>query len=240
MPCVMPMGIVEHVRGLDQIEQRTPEWYAARENMITASDIASVLGANPYKSRNALLASKVQPPKEYVSNFATEHGNRYEDEARLLFGSMYGLDTWEVGLFRHSEHKWLGGSPDGIASDGSLIEIKCPVKRPIRHEIPAYYYPQVQICMEVLDIPKCYFIQYKPETIYNKGTIDVLEVHRSKAWFADSFPHIREFWDDVLKYRETPELLPRTKREYKAREYAPRAPEPCMIVSDDDDKSDED
>ena len=235
---LVTMGIVEHVRGLDQIEQRTPEWYAARENMITASDMASVLGVNPYKSRNALLKSKVEPVKQYMSNFATEHGNKYEDEARLLFGEMYGLETWDVGLFRHSKYKWLGGSPDGIASDGALLEIKCPVKREIKHEIPVYYYPQVQICMEVLDIPKCYFIQYKPETIYNKGIIDVVEIPRSKVWFQDSFEQIDTFWKDVLKYRESPELMPVTTRQYKRKEKEPRVPEPCLIVSDTDDDSD--
>ena len=231
-------NIVEHVRNLDQIEQRTPEWYAARENMITASDIASVLGVNPYKSRQALLKNKVDPP-EYVSNFATIHGNKYEDEARFLFGKLYNLETWDVGLFRHNEYKWIGGSPDGIASDGSLLEIKCPVKREIKHEIPVYYYPQVQICMEVLDIPKCYFIQYKPETLYNNGIIDVLEVYRNKEWFAESYPVIETFWNDVLYYRENPEKLPRPVRRQKTvvTSLVPSINK-CMIVSDDDDLSD--
>ena len=232
----MVLDIVTHVQSLDQIEQRTPEWYKARENMITASDVASALGCNPYKSRHSLLVSKVEPPKEYTSNFATEHGNKYEDEARLLFGDLYNLDTWEVGLFRHTEYKWLGGSPDGIASDGSLLEIKCPVKRPINHEIPKYYYPQVQICMEILKIPQCYFIQYKPETLFNNMQLDVLTIPRSQTWFQENFHALDTFWKDVLFYRENPDKL--VKRVYKKKPPpAPvvKPPSECLIVSDPDD-----
>ena len=233
---------VQRVQSLHQIVQRTPEWYDAREGMLTASDVASALGDNPYKSRQSLLVSKVEPPKEYASSFATAHGNKYEDEARLLFGEVYGLETWEVGLFRHPEIGWIGGSPDGIASDGSLIEIKCPVKRKIEHKIPGYYYPQVQICMEVLDISMCYFIQYKPETTFGPAEMDVLKVWRSKEWFANALPHLDSFWKDVTRYRANPETLVRRSYNRKAKEPTPepseKPPPRCLIVDDPEDYSD--
>ena len=129
--------------------------------MITASDVATALRQNPYQSYNSLLKSKVSSSLKTTSlnSSATSYGNHYEDEARELFSTRFNLDTWEIGLFQHSDYTWLGGSPDGIASDGNLIEIKCPVTREISHSIPKHYYPQVQICMEILDIPFCYFIQ---------------------------------------------------------------------------------
>lgn len=199
------MNIVQHVQNLDQIEQRTPEWYEARKHLLTASDVASALGQNPYQSAKKLMQNKVLNDNPFTGNFATVHGQKYEDEARLLFAKLYNLETWDVGLFRHKTIKWLGGSPDGIASDGSLLEIKCPIKREIKHEIPSYYYPQVQICMEVLDIPKCYFIQYKPETIYQDAILDVLEIPRSKEWFNTHFDALDIFWKNVLEHRLDPE-----------------------------------
>jgi putative phage-type endonuclease len=208
------MNIVEHVQGLDQIEQRTPEWYEARKHLLTASDAASAIGLNPYQSSKQCLQKKVFNDK-FTGNFATIHGNKYEDEARFLFAKLYNLETWDVGLFRHKTIKWLGGSPDGIASDGSLLEIKCPIKREIKHEIPSYYYPQVQICMEVLDIPKCYFIQYKPETYYQDPIMDVLEIPRSKEWFATYHDKLKAFWDSVLYYREHPDVIRKKPRQLK-------------------------
>ena len=227
--------VVAHVRGLDQIEQRTPAWYAAREQMLTASDAAAAIGDNPYESRKQLLKKKVVPAKAFTGNFATAHGNKYEDEARFLFGRLYNLETWEVGLFRHLEYKWLGGSPDGIASDGSLIEIKCPLKRKITHEIPAYYYPQVQLCMEILNIPQCYFIQYQPENIYQSAIIDVKVIPRSKEWFETHFNEFDSFWKDVIYHRAHPEIEIIKPRKYTKKEKPPQLVSECLFTFDPED-----
>ena len=225
--------VVAHVRGLDQIEQRTPEWYAVRQNMLTASDVAAAIGLNPYQTRKKLLEHKIFNNRQFTGNFATYHGNKHEDDARLLFGRLYNLDTWEVGLFRHLEYKWLGGSPDGIASDGSLIEIKCPVQRKIDHKIPEYYYPQVQLCMEILDIPQCYFIQYKPSGICNNAILDVCVIPRSKQWFSEQYPMLEQFWKDVLHYRSNQsEFKMPAKRTRKVKEVVPPS---CMFLKNEDD-----
>lgn len=230
----MNIDVVTHVQSLDQIVQRTPEWYSARQNMLTASDVATVLGVNPYEKYNALVERKSYGTNTFFGNAATLHGQKHEDTARFLFGRLYGLETWEVGLFRHLEHKWLGGSPDGIASDGSLLEIKCPLKRAIKHEIPAYYYPQVQLCMEILNIPKCYFIQYYPETMVQDGLLDVLEIKRSTQWFAENLPKMEVFWQTVLHNRKHPELqVIKPKRERKQKEIPSQQ---CLIVSDPEDE----
>jgi predicted phage-related endonuclease len=39
-------------------EQRSQEWLDLRENMLTASDAASALGANPYEKPEKLLMKK--------------------------------------------------------------------------------------------------------------------------------------------------------------------------------------
>lgn len=172
--------------------------------MITASDVATALGVNKYQSVNSLIKKKVQVQSENSSgnSSATLHGNKFEDEARLLFSDRFNLETWEIGLFQHPSIKWLGGSPDGIASDGNLIEIKCPVTREIVHDIPEHYYPQVQICMEILNRPACYFIQYKPMNCFQNGLMDVKIIHRNKEWFKENIIKLDNFWKKVLFCRE--------------------------------------
>lgn len=171
--------------------------------MITASDVATALGVNKYQSQNTLIKQKVFPSeKQKFTSAATSHGNKYEDEARLLFSERFKLETWEVGLFQHPDISWLGGSPDGIASDGNLIEIKCPVTREITHSIPEHYYPQVQICMEILNRPACYFIQYKPANAFQNGILDIKIIQRSKEWFKESYPKLNNFWKKILFFRE--------------------------------------
>ena len=82
------IDIVEHVKKLDQIEQRTPLWYEVRKNMLTASDAAAALHCNPYQTQKNLIRKKVFPQEAFTGNFATVHGNKYQDEARLLFGKL--------------------------------------------------------------------------------------------------------------------------------------------------------
>jgi len=193
---------VKNILDQTQIEQRSDEWFNIRKNMLTASDVAAALGINKYQSQNSLIKKKINTENtNNNSSKATEHGNKYEDEARLLFSKRYNLETWEIGLFQHPKISWLGGSPDGIASDGNLIEIKCPVTREIYHEIPDYYYPQVQICMEILERPACYFIQYKPMNDFQNGIMDIKIIKRSKDWFHNNFGTLSLFWKKVLYCR---------------------------------------
>lgn len=198
------------VLKINKNTQRTEEWYTIRENLLTASDVASAIDLNPYKSKKQLLLSKVKPqPKgNNAQSEATLHGNYYEDIAIQKFSEKTGHKVHDVGLFIHPVHTWLGGSPDGLTETCELIEVKCPLTREIKHEIPEYYYPQVQVCMEILDIDTCYFIQFKPESDNQKEILDILQIDRSKEWFEKMLPKMKKFWDSVLYYRNNPHKNP--------------------------------
>lgn len=197
----------KRILDIDTIEQKTEKWYKQRYEMITASDIAAILNISPFMSRKRLLKQKT---KDYnieennkTNNFLTRHGNKYEHEALLKYETESGEKCYETGLYQHGTYKWLGASPDGITYNGKLIEIKCPLKREIKHEIPNYYYPQVQIQMEVCNIDECIFIQYKPSMNANDCEFDILEIKRDREWFEKTFPILQEFWNEVLYNRET-------------------------------------
>ena len=51
--------VVEHVKTLPQPEQRTPEWYALRKKILTASSFASALDKCHFTSRDELLLGKI-------------------------------------------------------------------------------------------------------------------------------------------------------------------------------------
>ena len=42
--------IIYNLKKIPQPEQRTPEWYEFRGNNLTASDLGSVMGYNPYEN----------------------------------------------------------------------------------------------------------------------------------------------------------------------------------------------
>jgi putative phage-type endonuclease len=207
----------ESVRLLLEAEyapQRSAEWLRLRGNMLTASDAATALGTNPYEKPNDLILKKCGH-KKFDGNQATFHGNKYEDEARDIYCARYGEVSHEIGLRAHPLYSWLGGSPDGITESGKLLEIKCPLKREIKEEVPVYYMPQLQLLMDILNLDQCDFIQYKPSEITWPRPAEFIVVHvvRDRQWFSDSVPVMKALWDKVLWHREhgCDELLPKPR-----------------------------
>jgi putative phage-type endonuclease len=203
-------------------EQRSDEWLALRENMLTASDVASALGHNRYEKPDDLLAKKVLK-KAWAGNAATAHGTLLEPVARDLYDARTGRKTHEIGLVQHPKYPFLGGSADGITEDGLLVEIKCPLTRKIEDKVPVHYLPQIQLLLEILDFEDCDFVQYRPattKTVKTKGPCEesgnaprpveedvpeifmITRVTRDRAWFEQHIKTMQTFWDRVEQARK--------------------------------------
>ena len=222
-----------NVKALLEIEfaaQKSEEWLALRGKMLTASDAATALGVNKYETVDSLLLKKCGRGVPFFGNSATKHGEKYEDEARILYEQRHGEVVHELGLCPHPVEKWLGGSPDGVTESGKLVEIKCPPQRAILPEVPAHYFPQLQLCMQILDLEEADFIEYKPaETNWPKPEeFQVINVKRDPEWWKTNLPIMRAFWDKVLYYREHLDELPKPK-EKKTRVKKELPPAVCEI-----------
>jgi hypothetical protein len=199
-----PIEQVKRLLSIPQYVQRTPEWYLQRENAITASDIPTVLGENKYKTQWDLLVDKCNAnPKPFVGNQATRWGNHYEDIAIEKYSELRNKKVLSFGLLIHPEYPWLGGSPDGITTDGILIEVKCPLTRKIiPGEVPHHYISQVLLNLEICDLEIAHFIEFVPGNSDNDYEINIVEIHRDRKWFSTELVRMKEFWDSVLEYRE--------------------------------------
>jgi putative phage-type endonuclease len=176
-------------------DQRSDEWFQLRGNMLTASDLAAALGCNFFKNPETLILEKCGFVKKFEGNEHTERGIRLEPFVRDLYEKNSQKKVHEFGLLVHPEHKWLGGSPDGITEDGILIEIKCPKK--ISNKVPEYYMPQIQLLLEIIGIEECDFIQYNEE----KDLLKIIRVKRDREWFATNLPKMDVFWKRVVHKR---------------------------------------
>jgi putative phage-type endonuclease len=176
-------------------DQRSPEWFALRGQMLTASDLAAALGCNFFKHPEFLILEKCGY-KKFRGNADTERGVRLEPIVRDMYDKHANSKTHEFGLLVHPEHNWLGGSPDGVTEEGVLVEIKCPKK--ISSKVPEYYMPQIQLLLEIMDLEVCDFIQYCEE----KDSLKIIRVDRDREWFREKLPIMRKFWDRVLYKRE--------------------------------------
>jgi putative phage-type endonuclease len=231
---------VEALIKREYAAQKSKEWLALRGQMLTASDAATAIGKNKYQTPHELLLKKCGLGEKFTGNDATRHGEKYEDEARMLYEERHGEIVHEIGLVPHPEHNWLGGSPDGVSESGKLVEIKCPPQRKIiPGEVPEHYMPQLQLCMEILDLESADFIQYKPaETNWPRPEeFDVVNVKRDREWWKTYLPVMREFWDKVLYYREHIDELPVTKtKEKRPRKKKDEKPVVCEIVEMSEDE----
>lgn len=188
---------VKALRKKPQPEQRTPEWFAARNTRVTASEAASCLfksrnsceeyvkqfniqnfkykdtePLNHYETREEYIIKKCESfhgKNVFKDTIYTLWGKKYEEVANILYCQLNNTTVIEFGLVAHSRLKWLAASPDGITPDGIMLEIKCPKSRKIDENIvPIHYWIQTQIQMESIDLDFCDFFECEIEEFENE------------------------------------------------------------------------
>ena len=173
---------LKKLKKISVIEQRSPEWYEARQTMISASDFGQALNKGLYGTQREFLIKKITGKSKEISFKAPLfHGIKFEDVVIALYSKRNRVKVNEFGLLRHTEKNYIGASPDGISSNGIMLEIKCPYKRKIDGKIKEQYYYQIQGQLEVCNLNECDFLEcefdyYKDE---NEFLNDIDELKES-------------------------------------------------------------
>lgn len=115
----MPVDIVE-------CDQNSPEWYAARLGLPTASAFADVLAKGEGKTRRAYLCKLAAEiltgvPLESYSNPFMERGHAQEEAARRAYSLLTDAEPIRVGFIRNGRK---GCSPDSLIASAGMLEIK--------------------------------------------------------------------------------------------------------------------
>lgn len=138
------------------MDQRTPEWYAARCGKVTASRVADVIAT----TRSGYAASRANYMAELVverltgqvaegfTNAAMQWGIDQEPAARKAYSARVGELVEEVGFIPHPSLE-AGASPDGLVGADGLVELKCPntathIEYLMEKTVPTKYFTQVQ------------------------------------------------------------------------------------------------
>ena len=155
---------LDKLLALPKIEQKTEEWYAIRQNMITASDFAQALGEGKFGTVKQFYQKKCDDSKkDDGSSFKTNPffvwGNMFEQVAIDIYAHMNSVQVYNFGLLQHPKHSFFGASPDGISNLGIMVEIKCPLKRKISGDVPTQYYYQIQGQLDVCGLDECDYFE---------------------------------------------------------------------------------
>lgn len=162
------------MKGLE-IEQGSPEWFAARCGKVTASRVADIIAKTKtgYSTSRAnyaaqLIAERLTGvPAESYTNAAMQWGNEKEGEARDAYAFDRGVEVQTVGLVIHPTIELAAASPDGLVGSDGLVEIKCPntathIEVLLGEAVPAKYITQIQWQLACTGRAWCDFASYDP------------------------------------------------------------------------------
>ena len=159
------------IRSVPAVEQRSAEWYAQRQQMLTASNAVKIFGTEA--ARNSLIYEKCQTvdsatmePRYTATHqplndrLAMNWGVKYEPVTLAVYEWLYGEDILQVGCIPHSKYSFIGASPDGIVErNGRMIEVKNIYNREINGVPKDTYWIQMQWQMETCDLDECDFVE---------------------------------------------------------------------------------
>lgn len=157
------------------MDQRSPEWFAARVGKVTASRVADIIAMTKsgYSASRAnymaeLICERLTgEPAERFSNAAMQWGTETEPQARAAYSFLTDSDVVECGFVLHPSIADFGASPDGLVPDDGLVEIKCPntathIETLLTEVVPAKYVTQMQVQMACTGRAWCDFISFDP------------------------------------------------------------------------------
>lgn len=131
--------------------QGSPEWYAVRLGLVTASEFGSVLAKGQGKMRRSYMLKLAgeRVTGELAHSYVNRHmerGKALEDEAREAYAFVHDAEPVRVGFVRRGD---AGCSPDAFLGDDGLLEIKTRlpglmVDALLREDYPPEYVAQVQ------------------------------------------------------------------------------------------------
>jgi len=153
---------------INNIEQRSDEWFALRSKRMTASHAQSIAangkGLNTYIIQ-LLSEYYSNAPKEIYTNTAMQNGIDLEDDAATVYSFEHNVAIKNVAFVIYNSY--VGCSPDLFVEDDGLAEIKCPSDKVffeyiLTGKIDTKYMWQMQMQMLVCEKAWCDYVVYSP------------------------------------------------------------------------------
>jgi len=181
------------------IIQGTPEWFACRAGIPTASKFATVMAKGEGKTRAEYMRKLAGElitgePSEQFSNVHTDRGNAMEDEARETYAFINEADITRVGFIRNGSK---GASPDSLVGANGGLEIKTAlphiqIDRLERDRLPPEHKAQVQGNLWISEREWWDFVSYWP-----KLPVLQVRVYRDEEYIKTMSDEIDRFNDEL-------------------------------------------
>jgi hypothetical protein len=197
--------IMEHINAT----QGTPEWFAARLGIPTASNFSTILpsgrGGGESKTRRTYMLKLIgeRMTGEMVDSYTNAHmerGKEMESEARFAYEFMRETECQRVGFIKNFG---AGASPDSLVGDNGLVEIKTKLPHLqleviLSDEMPSEHWAQVQGQLWVSEREWCDFVSYWPKLpLFTKRIYRDDKYINQKLW-----PEVQKFINEMNELQE--------------------------------------
>lgn len=183
--------------------QGSPEWFAARMGIPTASEFHTVMasgrGGAESKTRRTYmhkLAGEILTgqPMDSFGNLHTERGKELEPDARNLYAFMADVEPQTVGFIRNGQK---GCSPDSLVGSDGMVEIKTKLPHLqvdclLSDRVPPEHRAQCQGALWVAEREWIDFVSYWPGL-----PLFVTREHRDEEYIAKLAQAVDEFNDEL-------------------------------------------
>ena len=190
------MDVIDVVQG-------SPEWFAARAGLVTASEFQTLLmkgksGGDSLTRKTYMrkLAGEIitGEPSEGFTNAHTERGKAMEPEARDLYAFMADCEPQPVGFIKSGRK---GASPDSLIGNDGGLEIKTRLPHLMielleRNEVPPEHLAQIQGGIWVAEREWWDFVGYWP-----KLPLFVKRVYRDDAYIKTLSSAVDQFNEEL-------------------------------------------
>ena len=191
------------------MEQRSPEWFAARLGKVTASRVADIVAKTKagYSTSRANYMSELIVERltgsvtDFYQNSSMLWGTNTEPLARAAYEALAGELVEEVGFVPHPTIPMSGASPDGLIGNACLLEVKCPntsthIETVLGQEVPSKHLPQIQWQMTCTGREYCNFVSFDPR-LPAEMSIFVRRVPRDEALIKSLEEEVSKFLAEI-------------------------------------------
>lgn len=190
------------------------EWLKTRESGIGSSEIATIVGLNPWETPYQLWRRKlgIDPPKQ--ENFAMKAGHYLEDAVAQFWHDETGMDIIKASagdwLIRNDERPYLQVSPDRTywlddkrnPDNKGILECKTTQKSIDADDLPKHWFCQVQYQLGVAELTQGSLAWLSSGRDF--GYKNLALVPDFYGWLVEE---AEKFWKDHIEGRQEPSAV---------------------------------
>jgi putative phage-type endonuclease len=191
----------------------TPEQLEARRKGITSTDIAAIMGVNPWRSALQVWREKRGEQVFVPDNVHLRRGRHLEPAIRTWYAEEVGAERIELpGTVVSLDNPLIIATPDGVpyvGGDARALEIKAPRAgssvegwgAPGTDQVPAHYLLQTRWHLMATGFQRC------DVAALRFGELCLYEVNRNAELEGIMLEHAERFWrDNVLGGQPPPAI----------------------------------